>query len=56
MTEKGHKAGGVHAFYRTVRVFLRWYAAEFEPEGWRDPLKKGTPAKGGHRTARTRAA
>lgn len=39
MSEK-HKAGGVHAFYRTVRVFLRWYAAEFEPEGWRDPLRK----------------
>jgi integrase/recombinase XerD len=45
MTEKGHTAGGVHAFYRTVRVFLRWYVNEFEPEGWRDPLKKIRPPK-----------
>ena len=35
-----HKAGGVHAFYRSVRAFLRWYVLEFEPEGWRDPLRK----------------
>jgi len=45
MTEKGHKAGGVHAFYRTVRVFLRWYALEFEPLEWRDPLRKVKPPK-----------
>lgn len=35
-----HKAGGVRALYRTVRVFLRWYALEFEPLEWRDPLRK----------------
>jgi integrase/recombinase XerD len=35
-----HKPGGVHAFYRTVRVFIRWYALEFEPLEWRDPLRK----------------
>lgn len=40
MTERGHNAGGVHAFYRTVRVFIRWYALEFEPVEWRDPLRK----------------
>ncbi len=45
MTERGHKAGGVHAFYRTVRVFLRWYAVEFEPADWRDPLRKVKPPK-----------
>jgi len=45
MTERGHNAGGVRALYRTVRVFLRWYAAEFEPEGWRDPLRKVKPPK-----------
>ena len=44
MSEK-HKPGGVHAFYRTVRVFLRWYAVEFEPDGWRDPLRKLKPPK-----------
>lgn len=45
MTEKGHKPGGVLAFYRTVRVFLRWYALEFEPFEWRDPLRKVKPPK-----------
>ena len=45
MTEKGHKAGGVHAFYRTVRVFIRWYILEFEPLEWRDPLRKVKPPK-----------
>jgi site-specific recombinase XerD len=40
-----HKAGGVHAYYRAVRVFLRWYAAEFDSEGWRDPLRKVRPPK-----------
>lgn len=40
-----HKAGGVHAFYRSVRAFLRWYMQEFEPEGWRDPLRKVRPPK-----------
>lgn len=45
LSEHGHNAGGVHAVYRTVRTFLRWYAAEFEPEGWRDPLRKVKPPK-----------
>lgn len=40
-----HKPGGVHAFYRTVRVFIRWYALEFEPLEWRDPLRKVKPPK-----------
>jgi len=40
MTEGGHNAGGVRAYYRTIRAFLRWYTLEFEPLEWRDPLKK----------------
>jgi len=40
MTERGHTAGGVHAFYRSVRAFLRWYMQEFEPADFRDPLRK----------------
>lgn len=40
LSENGHNAGGVHAVYRTVKTFLRWYANEFDPEGWRDPLRK----------------
>ncbi|MCZ2127429.1 MAG: tyrosine-type recombinase/integrase [Anaerolineales bacterium] len=40
MSERGHSAGGVRAIFRTVRAFLRWYEAEFEPSAWRDPLRK----------------
>lgn len=43
--ERGLNAGGVHAYYRAVRAFLRWYEAEFEPEAWRDPLRKVKPPK-----------
>jgi len=35
-----HNAGGVHAVYRSLRAFLNWWAAEVEPEGWRNPLAK----------------
>lgn len=44
MSEK-HKSGGFHAFYRKVRAFLRWYAVEFEPAGWLDPMLKVKPPK-----------
>ncbi|GAB4402066.1 MAG: tyrosine-type recombinase/integrase [Anaerolineales bacterium] len=37
--------GGVHAAYRAVRAFLRWYASEYEPEGWRNPIAKVAPPK-----------
>jgi len=45
LDERGLNAGGVHAYYRAVRAFLRWYEAEFEPEAWRDPLRKVKPPK-----------
>ncbi len=45
LDEHGHNAGGVHVFYRTIRVFLRWYALEFEPLEWRDPMRKVKPPK-----------
>lgn len=45
MTEAGHNAGGVHSFYRTVRVFIRWYILEFESLEFRDPLRKIKPPK-----------
>lgn len=38
--ESGHKPGGIHAKYRAIRAFLRWYQVEFEPTAWRDPLAK----------------
>jgi integrase/recombinase XerD len=45
LDESGHNAGGVHAKYRAVRAFLRWYQAEFEPTAWRDPLAKVKPPR-----------
>src|SRR5258706_15638419 len=36
----GHNAGGRHAKYRGVRVFLLWYEREAEPEGWHNPITK----------------
>jgi len=43
--EHGHNAGGVHAAYRTIKTFLRWYVNEFEPLEWRDPLRKVKPPR-----------
>ena len=35
-----HNPGGVHAVYRAVKAFLRWYELEAEPEGWKNPMPK----------------
>lgn len=40
MENTGHNAGGVKSFYTCLRVFLRWYEAEAEPDGWRNPINK----------------
>jgi integrase/recombinase XerD len=40
-----HNAGGVHAVYRAVKAFLRWYELEVEPAGWRNPMPKVQPPK-----------
>ncbi|MDP1715980.1 MAG: tyrosine-type recombinase/integrase [Anaerolineales bacterium] len=45
---KGHNAGGRHAAYRAVRVFLRWYEVETEPEAWVNPVRKVKPPKVTH--------
>ncbi|NLE75692.1 MAG: tyrosine-type recombinase/integrase, partial [Chloroflexi bacterium] len=37
--------GGVHAAYRTLRAFLRWYGEEVEPDGWQDPMRRVRPPK-----------
>ena len=31
LEETGHNPGGVHAAFRTIKVFLRWYENEVEP-------------------------
>jgi site-specific recombinase XerD len=40
LEETGHNAGGTHGHYRAVKVFLRWYEREEEPEGWHNPITK----------------
>ena len=37
--------GGVHAAYRAIKCFLRWWEAEAEPENWRNPITKVRPPK-----------
>ena len=37
---QGHNAGGIHAAYRTVKTFLRWWEREVEPENWKNPVGK----------------
>ncbi|MFM8321444.1 MAG: tyrosine-type recombinase/integrase [Chloroflexota bacterium] len=43
--ETGHNAGGLHAAYRVLKTFLLWYENEFEPENWRNPIRKVKPPK-----------
>ena len=40
LNNEGHNAGGIHAYYRTLKTFLRWLENEIEPEGWKNPIKK----------------
>lgn len=40
LEEGGHNPGGIHAVYRAVRAFLRWYELEAEPENWKNPIKR----------------
>ncbi len=42
---KGRNEGGRHAAFRSVRVFLRWYETEAEPEAWANPIRKVRPPK-----------
>jgi len=39
LEETGHNSGGIHVFYRSVKVFLRWHWEEAEPEG-KNPINK----------------
>ncbi len=32
--------GEVHACFRVLRAFLRWYEQEYEPDGWANPIRK----------------
>lgn len=45
LDQTNHNAGGVHACYRTVKAFLRWYEEEAEPDEWKNPIRKVKPPK-----------
>jgi len=40
LEHKGHNAGGIHAVYRTIKTFLRWWENEVEPDNWKNPINK----------------
>jgi site-specific recombinase XerD len=40
LRDRGNNDGGIHAHYRVIKTFLRWYEHEFEPEGWQNPINK----------------
>jgi len=40
LEEKGHNPGGIHAAYRAIKAFLNWWENEFEPENWKNPIRK----------------
>ncbi len=39
LQENGHNSGGVHSFFRSIKVFLRWFENEYEPENWKNPIQ-----------------
>lgn len=43
--ETGHSNGGIHGMYRSLRALLRWFEQEYEPSGWRDPLRNIKPPR-----------
>lgn len=40
LQEMGHTPGGVHAYFRSIRAFMYFYEYEYEPENWRNPIRK----------------
>jgi integrase/recombinase XerD len=32
--------GGIHASFRSIKVLLKWFESEFEPENWKNPINK----------------
>jgi integrase/recombinase XerC/integrase/recombinase XerD len=40
LEQTGHNPGGIHACYRTLRTFMYWFEEEYEPEGWKNPIRK----------------
>lgn len=45
LEHKGHNPGGIHAVYRTIKTFLRWWEQEVEPDNWKNPIHKVKPPR-----------
>jgi integrase/recombinase XerD len=45
LSESNHNAGGIHAKYRSIRAFLRWYQIELDPPNFANPLRKVKPPR-----------
>ena len=35
--------GGCHAAFRSIKAFLNWFENEYEPENWKNPIRKVKP-------------
>jgi len=40
LEERNHNPAGVHAYYRSVKTFLKWYEQETERADWRNPIDR----------------
>lgn len=40
LEQTSHNPGGIHACYRTLRAFLNWFEEEYEPDNWKNPIRK----------------
>lgn len=40
LADEGRNSGGIDAAWRALKTFLRWYEAENEPDGWKNPYNK----------------
>ena len=40
LSSTGHNPGGVHACYRALKAFLRWFEEETELANWTNPINK----------------
>lgn len=40
LENSGHNPGGIHACYRALKTFLKWYAFENDLQDWKNPIDK----------------
>jgi len=40
LEEEGHNKGGVHSFWRPLKTIFLWFENEFEPDDWKNPIRK----------------